>query len=103
MNKEVSRYLGSMLAFGVVIIAFELLFSVNDLISFLSIGVVCFIFNKPLAREITNLYIFPVRWLFGEKKWISIAEYYLFLWMRLTLYFGVLISLIVIFLEIAGQ
>lgn len=66
---------------------------------FFLIGVICLVYNKPIARELGKLYIYPIRLLFGEKKWIVTTQRYFILWARLTLYFGVIVSLIVIILE----
>jgi hypothetical protein len=72
----------------------------SDIPMFLLIGAICLVFNKPIAQEIGGLYLFPVRWLFGEKKWVMTTQHYFMLWARATLYFGVLISIIVIILEL---
>lgn len=74
----------------------------NYLVTSSLLGIICFFFNKPIAKILSDMYVYPIRAVFGEKKWILTAERYFFVWMRITLYSGVLISLIVIFLEISG-
>lgn len=72
----------------------------SGILMFLLIGVICFVYNKPIAQEFGRLYLFPVRRLFGEKKWVMTTQRYFVLWARVTLYFGVLVSIVVIILEL---
>lgn len=72
----------------------------NNTLAFALIGIMCLVCNKPIAQELGKLYIFPVRWLFGEKKWVVTLQYYCVLWARFTVYSWVLFSIIVVILEL---
>lgn len=72
------------------------------LIQFLIIGIVCFVYNKPLARELARIYAAPFRWIFGEKPWVVKMTYYFSIWMRIGLYGGAVMSLVVIVLTIGN-
>lgn len=70
----------------------------SDVLLFTLMGLICFFYNKPIAQELGRINFFPIRWLFGEKKWVVAAQRYFVLFMRFTLYGGVLLSLAVIIL-----
>ena len=74
--------------------------SIRTIIQFLIVGIVCFTYNKPIAKELARIYLLPIKWLFGEKLWLIKMHYVFTLWMRFTLYGGVLISLMIIISEI---
>lgn len=61
---------------------------------FLAIGLVCLFYNKPIATELARIYIYPIKWIFGEKPWVRKAQNLLYFWMRYTLYFAVFISVL---------
>ena len=72
----------------------------SNILIFLLMGVICVAYNKPISKEFGRLYLFPVRRLFGEKRWVMVMQHYFVLWARATLYFGALVSLVVMTLEI---
>ena len=69
----------------------------------LLIGFICVFYNRPIANEIARLYVTPVRWLVGDKWWLSNTQHYISLWARLTLYGCAVISSLIIALKIISM
>lgn len=74
----------------------------STILQFLTIGAICFFYNKPISNELARIYLLPVRWIVGEREWLNTTHRYLTLCMRIALYGGVLMCLAVIVLEMGS-
>jgi len=72
----------------------------STILIFLLIGVICVVYNKPISRELTRLYLYPLKWFFGERPWMIKTQGYFIYWMRFIIYAGALISLLIIISEL---
>lgn len=68
----------------------------------LLIGTIILVYNKPIARELARIFSAPLRWIFGEKLWVTKTQEYFVIWMRITLYAGSLISFVAVISEFAN-
>jgi hypothetical protein len=75
---------------------------IQNLIIFLGLGLICLIYNKPIANEVSKLFTVPLRFIFGEKEWFEKIRKIIIFGLRLALYGGVLVSLIVILLTLGS-
>lgn len=66
--------------------------AIQEILKWLTIGSICLAYNKPISNEIARLYLLPIKWVTGEKQWMVIVRQYLAIWVRITLYGGVVIS-----------
>ena len=71
----------------------------STILTFLLLGAICIIYNEPISKELARLYLYPFKWLFGERQGIIKTQEYFLVWMRFTLYAGALISLLIIISE----
>jgi len=74
----------------------------QNIIIFSLLGFICFRYNEPVAKEMSKLFLVPLKWLIGEEgKWYRIIEKFVVLTARAVLYSGVVISVIVLLLSLA--
>jgi len=70
------------------------------IIQSLLIGIICLMYNKYITYELAKIFTTPLKWLWGGKMWVTKLEYCFLILMRVTLYGGVLISLLAIFVSV---
>lgn len=75
---------------------------IQNLIMFFVIGLICFVYNKPIATELSKVYSIPLKWLFGEKQWLQPLNRTIISGLRLALYGGVSIAVIVLLLTLGS-
>ena len=59
---------------------------VRTIMQSLLMGTIFLVYNKPIAGELTRLFLAPLKWVAGEKLWVTKMQGYVSVWMRLTLY-----------------
>jgi len=75
---------------------------IQNLIIFSIIGTICFVYNKPIATEFAKAFLTPLRWVFGEKSWLQSLAPIVVFGLRLALYGGVFIAVIVLLLTLGS-
>ncbi|HEY0220763.1 MAG TPA: hypothetical protein VGC58_00915 [Candidatus Paceibacterota bacterium] len=75
---------------------------IQNLIIFLGLGSICLIYNKVIANEVSKLFTVPIRLMFGEKEWFEKIRKIIIFGLRMALYGGVLVSLVVLLLTLGS-
>lgn len=67
-----------------------------------TVGAICFFYNKSIANKVGKIYWAPIKWIFGEKPWVVKLQHYFIIWGRIALYAVTFVSLVIAALVIAG-
>lgn len=75
---------------------------IQNLIIFLGLGLICLIYNEQIANEVAKLYTIPIKLMFGEKEWFEKVRKIIIFGLRMALYGGVLVSVVVLLLTLGS-